>query len=178
MITVREATVDDIPFMKARIWEAILSSPALVEHEGLAMLRQKDNAYWDKWTSQPEPAFIAQDDTGRKLGALTLKLHEKTEEEGVTKIIGWRIGIGVSAEVRGQGVGAHLIRRALDYSHQNGAHYLSLTVDPTNAPALALYHKMGFVTVAIGQHMGLDEMRVVFEKANDTATASDTHRHS
>ena len=34
-ITIREATAEDIPFMQAMIWEAILASPAFVAQHGV-----------------------------------------------------------------------------------------------------------------------------------------------
>ncbi len=156
MITIRDATIEDIPFMKAMIWEAIMASPGFVAEMGLEKIRQHEDNNWQEWAIQPNPAFIALDETGRKLGTLTLKPHEKEDEA----VVGWRFGIGVEAAARGQGVGQRLIERALDYSRSHNARYLTLFVDPANTPAHTLYRKLGFVER--GEEHGTLEMRISF----------------
>jgi ribosomal protein S18 acetylase RimI-like enzyme len=157
MITIREATEEDRLFLKAMIWEAIMASPSLVSEMGLEKLRQHEEESWNKWSPASEPAFIALDNDGRKLGAISLRAHEQEDE----KITGWRFGIGVEAEARGWRIGWQLIERALAFSRATGARYLTLFVDPANIPARALYSKMGFIEM--GETHGAIEMRVTFE---------------
>lgn len=47
---------------------------------------------------------------------------------------------------RGQGIGAELIRRALDAAKTFGFHRVELTVREDNAIAIALYKRLGFAT--------------------------------
>src|SRR5690349_14056326 len=101
-ITVREATAEDIPFMRAMIWEAILASPTFVAHHGADTLQHYEEDYWSRWAKHPDPAFVALDAIGHKLGALTLKPNDAHEP-----VSGWRLGIGVDVYARGQGVGYH-----------------------------------------------------------------------
>src|SRR5438094_168419 len=103
-ITIKEATTDDIPFLQAMIWEAIRASPGLIAQLGLENVQQHEAEYWRVWAEHPDPAFLAIDASGRKLGALTLKPNDTDEP-----VSGWRLGIGVAAEARGQGVGRHLL---------------------------------------------------------------------
>src|SRR2546425_4389769 len=133
-ITVREATAEDIPFMRAMIWEAILASPAFVAQQGVETMQQHEEHYWRKWTEHSDTAFVALDATGHKLGAITLKPNDTDEP-----VSDWRIGIGVEAHARGQGVGYHLMERAITFAREKNAKYMKLFVDPMNTQAIALY---------------------------------------
>jgi RimJ/RimL family protein N-acetyltransferase len=55
------------------------------------------------------------------------------------------IGMAVSREWRGRGVGAAHMVAALEWAREQGLHKLSLSVWPQNAAAIALYRKYGFV---------------------------------
>ncbi len=152
-VILREATVDDIPFLRGMIWEAILASPTLLNQLGVAAVQQHEERYWNEWPQHPDPAFVALDTNGHLLGALLLQPNETS-----TPVQGWRMGIGVEAEVRGQGVGRHLVERAIEFARTVGAAYLNLFVDPTNTRAIALYQHTGFV--ATGTRDALIEMRI------------------
>ena len=55
------------------------------------------------------------------------------------------IGMLVSREWRGRGVGSELVRAAASWARDHGLHKLSLEVFAHNAAAIALYRKCGFV---------------------------------
>jgi ribosomal protein S18 acetylase RimI-like enzyme len=57
----------------------------------------------------------------------------------------WLGGIGVVPDHRGSGVGESLTRRLLDQAREAGAREMALEVIVENAPAIALYEKLGFV---------------------------------
>ncbi len=152
-LTVRDVTIADIPFVRAMIWEAIIASPILVTQDGIETMQQYEEHYWRSWTEHPDPAFVAIDATGRKVGAITVKPNGTDEP-----VHGWRIGIGVEAFARGKGVGQHLIERAIAFARVKNAIYVNLFVDPVNIQAIALYQRLGFVEV--GKMGGLIEMRV------------------
>jgi ribosomal protein S18 acetylase RimI-like enzyme len=152
-ITIREATAEDIPFLQAMIWEAMLASPTFLAHYGVESMQQAEEQYWRGWIEHSDPAFVALDATGQKLGAITVKPNETHEP-----ISGWRIGIGVDAQARGQGVGHRLIERAITFAKLKGASYANLFVDPTNTRAIALYQRIGFREV--GEKDQLIEMRI------------------
>ena len=151
-VLLREATVDDIPFLRAMIWEAILASPTLLNQLGVAAVQQHEERYWSDWPQHPDPAFVALDSNGHLLGALLLQPNETGGS-----VQSWRIGMGVVAEARGQGVGRHLIERALEFARTGGAADVNLFVDPANTRAMALYQHTGFV--AAGTRDALIEMR-------------------
>jgi ribosomal protein S18 acetylase RimI-like enzyme len=155
-ITIRDATAEDIPFLQAMIWEAILASPTLLVQDGLETMQQYEEHYWKGWVEHPDPAFVALDATGCKLGAITIKPNDTGEP-----VRGWRIGIGVESYARGQGVGQHLLKQAIAFARVRVASYVNLFVDPTNIQAIALYQHLGFLEA--GQVSGLIEMRINLE---------------
>jgi ribosomal protein S18 acetylase RimI-like enzyme len=138
-ILIREATGEDLPFLRAMIWEAVLASPGLLARHGLERLQQFEDGYWSGWEKHPDPAFVAVDTGGRKVGAITLKA-----DDAERPVRGWRIAIGVETEVRGRGVGYRLLERAIAFAREQGAAYVNLFVDPANARAIALYQRVGF----------------------------------
>jgi ribosomal protein S18 acetylase RimI-like enzyme len=154
-IIVRDATAEDIPFMRAMIWEAMLASPTFLALHGVENLQQYEEDYWSRWTERPDPAFVAIDAGGRRLGGITVKPNDQAEPVG-----GWRIGIGVEAHARGQRVGQHLLERAIAFASDKGAEYINLFVDATNTAAIALYRRTGFVVVR--EEDNLIEMRILF----------------
>ena len=152
-ILMKQATVEDIPFLKAMIWEAMLASPIFVAHYGVETLQHLEEEYWSRWEEQPDPAFVALDAHGQKLGAITLKPNGEGEPAQ-----GLRIGIAVEPRARGHHIGQHLLERAIAFAREKGACYINLFVDPTNKRAIALYHGVGFVDV--GERDKLIQMRI------------------
>src|SRR5947208_13739 len=105
-VTIRAATVEDIPFLRKMIWEAVLASPTLLAQLGEEAIRRHEEHYWQNWSQDPDPAFVALDSAEHELGALTLQANDQQEP-----VIGWRIGLGVEADARGQGVGRRMVER-------------------------------------------------------------------
>ncbi len=154
-IVIREATPADTPFLQAMIWEAILASPTFLARHGSETMQRAEEQYWQKWPEHPDPAFIALDASGQKLGAITLKRDDAT-----VPTHSWRIGIGVEAQARGQGIGRRLIEQAILYARTREAHFVTLLVDPTNTPALTLYQHMGFVQVKANEQDHMLKMQI------------------
>jgi RimJ/RimL family protein N-acetyltransferase len=55
------------------------------------------------------------------------------------------IGMMVTANWRGRGVGHALVAAAIEWARGRGLHKLALSVFPHNSAAIALYRKFGFV---------------------------------
>ena len=87
-------------------------------------------------TSEIQQSFVAVDDDGALIGNLGIELHGY----GVAEL-----GMMVSSEWRGRGVGSALLRAAVDWARSVGAHKVALQHWPTNERAAALYEKFGFV---------------------------------
>lgn len=59
------------------------------------------------------------------------------------------LAMGIITDFRGQGLGRRLIEAALDKAKQEGFIRVELSVHADNAPAIALYEKVGFVTEGV-----------------------------
>lgn len=151
-IRVREITPEDVPFAKAMLWEAIMSSPSLVRLLGVEELQRREDFYWSRWGEHRDRAFVAVNSGGHRLGAIIARPNDANEP-----VSGWRIGIGVVKDARGQGVGHALMEHVIRFARGAGARYMSLQVDPSNSRAIALYEHVGFTRT--GEQDGLLEMR-------------------
>jgi GNAT superfamily N-acetyltransferase len=141
-ITIRNATVNDVSFLRDMIWEALQSSPQLLNRLGIETLQKNHEQYWTDWIENPDPAFLVINSSGEPLGALTLRPNSNQ-----TPGISWRIGIAVVNQVRRQGIGKKLMEYAICYARDRGMRYLNLFVDPANTAAISFYEHVGFTTV-------------------------------
>ena len=57
--------------------------------------------------------------------------------------------IAVAPELRAKGIGAALLEFALEHARESGVALATLEVRMSNDPAISLYHKFGFLDVAI-----------------------------
>ena len=81
---------------------------------------------------------------------------------------GWVLGLGVARERRGEGLGRRLMLEILRQLRSDGVREVRLTVDPTNAAAIALYKSSGFAPAAADgglrrNYFGPGEHRLVLE---------------
>jgi L-phenylalanine/L-methionine N-acetyltransferase len=60
-----------------------------------------------------------------------------------------RMGMGVLAEYRGQGIGHELATRAIEHAREAGLERVELGVFTSNTRAIRLYEQLGFVTEGI-----------------------------
>lgn len=78
------------------------------------------------------------------------------DAEGEGFVLGWAVAgeaevltLAVRPRSRRRGLGAALVAAALEAVERAGAHSLHLEVAQDNAPATALYAKLGFVAVGV-----------------------------
>jgi len=64
----------------------------------------------------------------------------------------------VDPALQGRGLGEQLLRTVLDEARERGIRALTLRVVPTNARAIALYEKLGFVLTGTEENMNLMEL--------------------
>jgi ribosomal protein S18 acetylase RimI-like enzyme len=157
-LRIRDATPDDVPFLRRMQWQALLASPGLVAAIGPDTVRQIEERTWAAWPAADEAAFVAQDEHGRPLGALILRVHERANE----RVVGYRLAMAVEVEARRRGIGRRLLEHARHYSQAAGAAYLLLQVDPSNEPAVQAYRATGF---QLGDQHGVVPMIVRFDDA-------------
>lgn len=83
--------------------------------------------------------FLAHDDDGSVIGALTLASYRLP-----TGLKAWIEDVVVDEAGRGRGVGAALNEAAIDHARAWGAKHVSLTSRPSREAANRLYQRLGF----------------------------------
>jgi ribosomal protein S18 acetylase RimI-like enzyme len=90
-------------------------------------------------TSPATVLLVARDDLGTIVGSLTLVLFRAP-----TGPRAWIEDVVVDTTTRGQGIGAALVRDALDRAASAGARTVDLTSRPSREAANRLYLRLGF----------------------------------
>jgi ribosomal protein S18 acetylase RimI-like enzyme len=136
---------DDIAFLWEMLYQSIYI-PAGEEQPGREILDDPAIAkYLLHWGRDSDRALIAVDEDGTPLGAIWMRVWPDAEH-------GWgyvddetpELGMAICAEYRGRGLGGQLLRAIAAEAQQAGFRALSLSVDPRNAVALALYQRHGY----------------------------------
>jgi ribosomal protein S18 acetylase RimI-like enzyme len=89
--------------------------------------------------SEASHLLVARDEAGKIVGSLTLVLFRIP-----TAVRAWIEDVVVDEEARGQGVGEHLNREALQLAGEHGARSVDLTSRPAREAANRLYQRIGF----------------------------------
>ena len=146
----REGTIDDLPFLKQMLYEAVFWDPnenrkpinELFDVPEIASLLVQ----WKK--REGDFAFIAENEQEEAIGAVWYRFSiiEKPSFGFVDEDTP-ELGISVLLEYRDMGLGTVLMNKMLHYAKSIGLKQISLSVDPKNF-ALSLYQKTGFKKVA------------------------------
>ncbi len=125
---IRLASDDD------RLPLAVIFAAVAEERDGIATEPPVDlEARAASWTLDGTLVAV---DGGEIIGSL----HVDASQHGFGEI-----GMAVSREWRGRGVGSALLAAAIEWARERNLHKLSLSVFAHNAAAIALYRKFGFV---------------------------------
>jgi ribosomal protein S18 acetylase RimI-like enzyme len=114
------------------------------------VLRQLFDAHRDCWFVADHPNGLL----GYSLGVPTL------DRKG-----GWLLGVGVRSSSRREGYGRALTQSSLRLLHSVGARKASLTVNPNNTVALALYRDLDFAVTALARdYLGPGQDRLIMAR--------------
>jgi ribosomal protein S18 acetylase RimI-like enzyme len=103
--------------------------------------------YVQSWGRTGDAGVVAEDQTGRPLGAAWYRLFTSDEHGyGFVDVAIPELTVAVKAEVRDRGVGTALLQGLVERARVDGVPALSLSVEEDN-PALSLYERLGFVVV-------------------------------
>ncbi|MFF8968530.1 GNAT family N-acetyltransferase [Streptomyces sp. NPDC014995] len=127
-LRIRAATEEDLPHIVRLDAEAFPSDPY-----PYFVLRQL-------LASFPDFVFVVEDggEDGGKLGGYVLSTPPDAERS-------WILSLGIAPELRGQGLGRRLMTQILGHLRVRGVRSVSLSVEPGNDSAVALYRSLGFV---------------------------------
>ena len=111
-----------------------------------------DQPGWQRW-------FVAENAAGQIIGHLDLRGDRLSSANHRCTL-----GIGIEQAYRGQGLGQRLIQQALEFARcHSHLVWMELWVFGHNAPAIALYQRMGFETVGTTE----DQFRLDGESIDD-----------
>ena len=136
----------------------------------LAMLQDAPRAFWTTYaeaaarSDEEWRAMVSQSHTwlaldgDRPLGSVArFRLPDQPEDECVL------VGMWVDPAARGRGVGERLVRTVLESAAAEGLSRVVLEVAHENAPARALYERMGFTATGVTGAMPHDPTITEFE---------------
>jgi len=144
-VTFRLATTTDVENNLALI-NALSLEDTFITFSGEQQTLAEETAYYDKYLkthaagdSVKVVAYVGQELVG------TADIERSFYGKKRTRHVG-RLGIGLAAKWRGQGIGEELITRALKLaqSHITDLRKIVLTAYGANTRAIALYKKLGF----------------------------------
>ena len=148
----RAAIVADLPFLWEMLWQAAAVSPEVRESGRERALQLPEvRRYLEDWGRSGDAAVVAVTAEGACLGAAWYRLFPATAPGyGFVAEDIPELGIGVSPEARGEGVGSALLEELKGTARAQGFAALSLSVDSEN-PAGRLYERHGFEDVGVSE---------------------------
>lgn len=146
MIIIRsfEQSENDLEFLMDMMYESIhIPQNKPSKEELLYSLNMKK--YSEGWIRQGDRALIAYNENNIPVGAAWYRLFTENQKGyGYVDNETPELGIAVTNEVRGNGIGHLLMERLIETASRDGYTSLSLSVDPNNTQAVQLYKKFGF----------------------------------
>lgn len=147
MITIREATEDDLSAMLEIYNDIIANTTAVWHYEPHTLAMRKD--WFEQRKQQGFPVYVA-DEGGTIVGFSTFGSfrpwpgYSKTVENSVY----------VAAESRGKGVAKLLLPPLIESAKRLGIHAIVAGIDAENEISIALHKKFGFKEVAHFKEVG------------------------
>jgi ribosomal protein S18 acetylase RimI-like enzyme len=132
-LNVRRATAEDFDAW-FRLFEQVAAEGRWIGSEAPLDRPARRQSFERTLDADTAATFVAEA-AGLLLGHLGVTL-----EHGLAEI-----GMMVSDEYRGQGIGSALMEACIEWCRAKRAHKITLAVWPHNMPGLALYEKFGFV---------------------------------
>ena len=160
-MTVRRLRADEAKLLKELRLRALAEAPTAFAHTHAEISARPDEYWEDMARNLTEPGrnvmFLAEDE-GRAIGmAFGLVPRDRPDVPHVG-------GMWVDPDVRGRDVGRALTTAVLDWAGERGFQRIGLWVTESNAPAVALYERMGFAATArrdrhpVHSHLAILEM--------------------
>ena len=142
---VREATPEDLPFLREMLFEAVYWRPDQTRppiDEGLA--GPELSRILEGWGRAGDTALIAVAADGSPVGGAWLRYWTaENRSYGFLDPSTPELGLAVRSGWRRRGVGTRLISELMDTARALGAERISLSVEPEN-PSRLLYERLGF----------------------------------
>lgn len=143
MTALRPATADDLPAVVALLADDPLGST----REDLGDLAPYRAAY-DALAADPHQLLVVAVDDDEVVGTLQLTLVPGLSRRGALR--GQVEGVRVRADHRSDGLGAEMLRWAVDEARRRGCTLVQLTTDASRTDAHRFYERLGFRPSHVG----------------------------
>lgn len=142
----REAGPEDLRFLRRMLFEAAYWNPATSRPDLKTALAEPGIArYVEGWPRPGDAGVIAEDRSGNPIGAAWYRLFTADSPGyGYIDELTPELGLAVSTEWRGRGVGRSMLLALTEKARREGFSALCLSVASAN-PAGRLYASLGFL---------------------------------
>jgi ribosomal protein S18 acetylase RimI-like enzyme len=144
LVKVRSLAENELDFLLDMMYESIHIPDNKPTKEVLLNLPHIKK-YNEGWGRKGDRALIALNGDNQLLGAVWYRLFvESNQGYGYVNDFTPELGIAVTKDARGMGIGHILMKKIIQQVIDDGYNSLSLSVDPTNKNAVHLYKNLGF----------------------------------
>ncbi|SES44694.1 GNAT family N-acetyltransferase [Psychrobacillus sp. OK032] len=144
MVIIRNLEKSEFEFLTDMLYESIYIPENKPNKEDL-INSPYNKKYHVDWGRNGDTALIALNTNNQALGAVWYRLFDEFNKGyGFVDSKTPELGIAVTKEARGNGVGTLLMEKIIHQAMYEGYKSISLSVDPNNSNAVHIYKKMGF----------------------------------
>lgn len=145
---IRAAEEQDISFLWDMLFESLYVKQGEKPFDRSILEEPSMRKYMEGWGREGDFGLIAESLDGVPLGSATARIFPESDRGyGYVAPDVPELGMALTSESRGKGVGAALLHRLLEGLRERGAKRVSLSVDPDNEAAMKLYRRFGFKEV-------------------------------
>lgn len=145
---IRAAEKKDIPFLWDMLFESLYVKKGEKPFERSILEEPFMRKYMEGWGREGDFGVIAETLDGVPLGSATARIFPEHDRGfGYVAPDVPELGMALTLESRGKGIGSALMSGLLDGLRERGVKRASLSVDPDNAAAVKLYRSFGFQEV-------------------------------
>lgn len=146
---IRDLEKKELEFLKDMLYESIYI-PENIKNKVELLNSPSIKKYYEDWGRKGDTALIAIDKNNRAVGAVWYRLFDESNKGyGYVDNRTPELGIAVTQEARGLGIGTLLMKKITQQATDNGYKSISLSVDPENTSAVHIYRQLGFIDYGI-----------------------------
>lgn len=139
-----EGNIKEFEFFQEMLYESVII-PENKPSKEVLLNSPHIRKYHEGWGRNGDTVLIAFDAENQTVGAVWYRLFDENNKSyGYIDCNTPEIGIAVSKDVRGKGLGTLLMRKIIQQAQDEGYNTISLSVDLENSSAINIYNKLGF----------------------------------
>ncbi|OWA33450.1 histone acetyltransferase [Saccharibacillus sp. O16] len=145
---IRPVEPRDLPFLWEMLYESMYVAEGEAPFERTLLEEPAVRKYLEDWGRSGDVGLVAEKQDGTLLGSITARYFTADSPGyGFVSSDVPELGMALTADSRGKGIGQSLLTALLRSLHDHGVKRVSLSVDPRNEPAMKLYRRCGFEVV-------------------------------